>query len=67
MDPGAAVLRPEGDRPVTVMDAIRFRLVKAGAPEAPVRVFAVTQDDGPPVFHEASSPKPCAAESRWTT
>src|SRR5438105_4857791 len=34
------------------MVSVRFRVVKAGMPEAPVRVFPITQDDGPPVFHE---------------
>ena len=40
------------------MVSVRFRLVKAGIPEAPVRVFPITQDDGPPVFHEGEFSEP---------
>lgn len=46
------------------MVSVRFRLVKAGMPEAPVRVFPVTQDDGPPIFHEGEFSEPLHTAKR---
>jgi hypothetical protein len=40
------------------MVSIRFRLVTAGLPKAPVRVFAITQDEGRTIFHEGEFSEP---------
>jgi hypothetical protein len=46
------------------MVCVRFRLVKVGVPEAPVRVFSITQDDGPPIFHEGEFSEPLQTTKR---